>query len=64
MIEINGREFNDLQKFVSEGRYLCGKYLTEKLFVVSIKDVAIKVCWLIEIQYWTMNNIDEGFRMY
>lgn len=44
MIEINGREFNDLQKFVSRGRYLCGKYLTEKLFVVSIKDVAIKVC--------------------
>lgn len=43
MIEINGREFNDLQKFVSRGRYLCGKYLTEKLFVVSIKDVAIKV---------------------
>lgn len=51
MIEINGREFNDLQKFVSEGRYLCGKYLTEKLFVVSIKDVAIKVrvqCMLVD----------------
>lgn len=51
MIEFNGREFNDLQKFVSEGRYLCGKYLTEKLFVVSIKDVAIKVrvqCMLVD----------------
>lgn len=51
MIEINGREFNDLQKFVSRGRYLCGKYLTEKLFVVSIKDVAIKVrvqCMLVD----------------